>query len=167
MAIATGLLVYFAAVPIRMLIKERKNQLAWRLHDSFLTARARAILFLIDHEILKYQRDGVPYFSFAGIDDVDRGPIRHALGDDVVISIFEIDDAVLNPLEEIALRGVEGSLEFQDVYELFGNFIESTMRNEAIKDHIADIRSRPTAKDAWSRLESIVPRLTERDKKIK
>jgi hypothetical protein len=161
--IATGLLVYYAAVPIRRLVKDRKTELAWRLHDSFLTPRVRAILFLIDHNILQYQKAGGPHFSFATIDEIDQLSIRAALGDVVVISIFEVDDAILNRLEEVALREYDKSLEFQDIYEIFGNFIGSTMNNKAIKEHIEDVRSRPNAKDAWTRLELIVPRLKKHD----
>jgi len=165
-AVATLVLVYLAAVPLRRLVKAKKTELAWRLRNDFLTPRVRDILYLIDHGMLEYQPDG-PCFSFAGIDEVARLRVRESFGDTVLISAFEIDDDILNPLDEISALAFEGSLQMEDVYAIFGNFIGSTVQNGAILAHIRAVRTRPNASEAWLHMERIVPGLERLDARFR
>jgi hypothetical protein len=168
-AVATASLVFVAVLPLRDLAKTRRTELVRRLRDDFLTARIKAIMFLINHNFLEYveHAGATPFFSFARIGgDPSRNLIREALGDTVVLSIFEVDDDLLNPLEEVAVLAFTKSITFEDVYALFGSFMKSTVENEAIQNHIHDMRRNQGAMNAFMNLERIVPKLNRLDAKL-
>lgn len=50
-AVATAFLVFFAVLPLRDLAKTRRTELVRHLRDDFLTARIKAIMFLINHDL--------------------------------------------------------------------------------------------------------------------
>lgn len=68
-AVATAFLVFFAVLPLRELAKTRRTELERRLRDDFLTARIKAIMFLINHDLIEYREHAgaTPFFSFARI----------------------------------------------------------------------------------------------------
>ena len=168
-AVATVFLVFFAALPLRELAKTRRTELVRRFKEDFLTPRINAIMFLIDHNLIEYGQDAdtTPFFSFARIsNDPAQARIQGTLGDTVVLSIFEIDDDILNPLEEVAVLAFARSITFEDVYALFGNFIQSVVQNEAIQTHIRDMRRNSGAANAYRNLERIVPILDSLDEKL-
>src|SRR5262249_17456821 len=128
-----------------------------------------AMLFLINHNLLRYEspRDGIPFFSFTAIsNDPARERIEETLGNRVVLNIFEIDDSLLNPLEEVAVLAFAKSLSFRDVYAVFGQYMKSTVDSEEIRKHVLDIRRRRNAANAWINLERIVPILDRLDVKL-
>jgi hypothetical protein len=166
-AVATVFLVILAAVPLWSLAKTRRTDLVRRLRDDFWTTRARAILYLVDHGMLQYVADNPPYFSIAGISyDPAEHRMRDAFGDRAVISAFEIDDELLNPLEEVAALAYGKAISLEDVYALFGNFMKSTAQNAEIQKHIADVRKSPKSANAWMHLERIVPKLDRLDEEF-
>lgn len=165
-AVATVLLVILAAIPLWSIAKTRRTEVARRLRDEFWTERTKAIMFLIDHNLLAYDA-GVPCFRLRGIGgDPAEEMITQTLGESGVLSIFEVDDKILNPLEEVAAMTFAGSISFEDVYALFGNFIRSTVENEAIRQHIQETRRRQQSANAWVHLERIVPRLDRLDERF-
>ncbi len=167
-AIATLALVIFAALPLRSLAKTRRTDLARRLRDDFWTPRARVMMFLVDHNLLQYVPGDPPYFSIAQISgDPAQARVQEAFGDRALISIFEIDDELLNPLEEVAALAFAKSVDLEDVYALFGNFIGSTVENEQIRRHIEDVRRTPNAANAWIHLERIVPLFDHLDEEFR
>jgi hypothetical protein len=166
-AVATVFLVILAAVPLWSLAKTRRTDLVRRLKDDFWTTRVKAIMFLIDHNLIEYTEDQMPFFSFARIsNDPARGLLSQTLGDTVVLSAFEIDDEILNPLEEVATLAFAKSIAFEDVYAFFGNVIESTVENKEIQKHIGDVRTHRGDANAWRNIERIVPVLNRLDEKL-
>jgi len=166
-ATLTLVLAICALIPLWSVARTKKTELAWRLRDDFWTARVKAILFLVNHGMLRYMSGNPPYFTFAAISsDPARPLIQEALGDRVEISSFEIDDELLNPLNEAAALAFEHSISFEDVYALFGNFIKSISQNEEVQKHIAHIRTLDKRHDSWSYLEHIVPTLDRLDAKF-
>jgi hypothetical protein len=165
-AIATLSLVFLAAAPLWDLAKTRRTELARRLREEFWTPRMKAIMFLIDHNLIEYQPGAPSFFSFARVTmDPAQSLIAQTLGDTVVLSSFEIDDYLLNPLEEVALLAFAKSITFDDVYAFFGNFIKSTVENEEIQKHIHNIRTNYRSPNAWSDIEQIVPALNHLDER--
>jgi hypothetical protein len=136
-AVATLSLVFLAAAPLWDLAKTRRTELARRLREEFRACH---------------------HGSSAVLDSA-------TLGDTVVLSSFEIDDYLLNPLEEVALLAFAKSITFDDVYAFFGNFIKSTVENEEIQKHIHNIRTNYRSPNAWSDVEQIVPALNRLDER--
>jgi hypothetical protein len=168
-AVATVFLVFFAVLPLREIAKTRRTELVRHLREDFLTFRIKAIMFLINHNLIDYEQDAdtTPFFSFARIsNDPAQSRIQETLGDTVVLSIFEIDDDILNPLEEVAVLAFARSITFEDVYALFGNFMQSVVQNEAIQRHIRDMRRNSGTANAYRNLERIVPILDSLDEKL-
>ena len=166
-AVATVFLVILAAVPLWNLAKTRRTDLVRHLRDDFWTPRVRAIMFLIDHNLIEYFEDPTPFFSFARIsDDPARSLMSDMFGDSIVLSTFEIDDELLNPLEEVAVLAFAKSISFEDVYAFFGSFIKSTVENAEIRKHVRSIRTQKGAANAWMSLERIVPILNRLDEKL-
>jgi hypothetical protein len=165
-AVATIFLVFLAAIPLRSLAKTRRTELARRLRDDFSTDRTRAIIFLIDHNLLDYDTE-IPCFRFGKIrGDPAEDFVTQILGESEVLSIFEVDDTILNPLEEVAVLAIAKSVNLEDAYALFGNVVQSTIQNEAIQKHVRDVRSCEGSAKAWINLERIVPSLDQLDKKL-
>jgi hypothetical protein len=126
-------------------------------------------MFLINHDLIEYveHAGATPFFSFARISgDPSQGRIRETLGDAVVLSIFEVDDDLLNPLEEVAVLAFTKSITFEDVYALFGGFMKSTVENEAIRNHIRDMRRNQGGTNAYMNLERIVTKLNRLDEEL-
>jgi hypothetical protein len=168
-AVATLCLVILAAIPLRDLARARRTELVRHLKDDFVTPQIKAIMFLLNHNLIEYREDprSTPFFSFARIsNDPAQGRIRETLGDRVVLSAFEVDDDLLNPLEEVAVLAFAKSIAFEDVYALFGTFMKSTVENEAIQKHVRDVRRNQGAANAWMNLERIVPILNRLDDKF-
>jgi len=166
-AVATIFLVILAAVPLRDLAKTRRTDLVRHLRADFWTLRMRAIMFLIDHNLIEYQEDAIPFFSFARpSDNPARVWLSQIWGDTVVLSTFEIDDELLNPLEEVAILAFAKSISFKDVSALFGNFMRSTSENEEIRRDVQDVRRRQESANAWMNLERIVPILSRLDERL-
>lgn len=119
-------------------------------------------MFLINHNFLRYERrpNEVPFFSWVSLSgDPAEGWIEQIMGESSVLSIFEIDDTILNPLEEVASMAFARSISFDDVYAFLGNTILSTVQNEAIQQHIQETRRHRAGANAWRQVERIVPRL--------
>jgi hypothetical protein len=168
-AVATVFLVLFAAWPLRGIAKTRRTELVRHLKEDFLTPRTKAIMFLINHNLIDYEPDAdtTPFFTFARISgESAQGRIQGTFGETAVLSIFEIDDDILNPLEEVAVLAFAKSITFEDVYALFGNFMQSVAQNEAIQRHIRDMRTNRGAANAYRNLERIVPILDNLDEKL-
>jgi hypothetical protein len=167
-AFATVFLALFAVFPLRDLARTRRTELAWRLRENFWTPRMQAIMYLIDHGLLDYEPTPLPpSFAFPRInDDPGQSFVSEHLGDRIVLSAFEIDDQLLNPLVDIALSASVGSITFEDVHALFGNAIKSTAEDPAIQAHIRDMRRNPRFSKAWIEIERIIPKLDEIDKKL-
>jgi hypothetical protein len=167
-ALASIAVVIVAAVPLRSLANSRKTEVARRLREDFWTPRVRAMMFLVNHGLLEYEAGPLPLFSFARISgDPAEIWIKQTLGDRTVLSIFEIDDELLNPLQEVATLAFVGAFSSNDVYGLFGNAMKSINEDEEIQKHILDMRTRPGpgSATAWIEIERIVPILDRLDQR--
>jgi hypothetical protein len=159
---ATNGLVWIGLIT---LVSSKKNDLAERFKAELLTASAEGIFFLASHGFLTFvvdkQASGreIGYFSIIKLNEnIMQQRLDQMFGDQEIVMTFEMDDEILAPLEEVAYYEKRGELEFEDVYRIFGDYIDVCWSNREIVKYIRWLRATMKA-DAYKNMEALHLRL--------
>jgi hypothetical protein len=170
LVIATIGLVWVGLIP---LVRSRKAELAERFKEELLTPSAQGIFFLAAHGFLKFvihkeaENREIGYFSIIKLDEnIMQQRLDQKFGEQRIVMTFEMDDEILSPLEEVAYYEKHGEIEFEDVYRIFGDYIDVCWSNTEIVKYITWVRATMKA-DAYKNMEALHKKLRDRYEKLR
>jgi hypothetical protein len=104
-AIATVVLLIVAWRQLRSLAKTSRSDFLYRLKSDFFTKEARQLVFLANEDLLDFHVEpDIPYFEIVERNNpgvTDR--LKELDIEEKSISIYSVDDALLGPMEDIAV----------------------------------------------------------------
>jgi hypothetical protein len=122
------------------------------------------LTFVID----KQQGDReIGYFAIIKLNEnIMQQRLDQMFADQRIVMTFEMDDEILAPLEEVAYYEKHGEVEFEDVYRIFGDYIDVCWSNRKIVKYIEWLRSRMKA-DAYKNMEALHKKLRKYYEKLR
>jgi hypothetical protein len=170
LVLATIGLVWIGLIP---LVRSKKAELAERFKEQLLTPSAQRIFFLAAHGFLtfvidKQSRDReIGYFAIIKLNEnIMQQRLDQMFGDQRIVMTFEMDDEILSPLEEVAYYEKHGEVEFEDVYRIFGDYIDVCWSNSEIVKYIEWLRAKMKA-DAYKNMEALHKKLRKHYEKLR
>jgi|GEM_PF-3817328 len=170
LVVATIGLVWVGLVP---LVRSSKAELAERFKEELLTPPAQGIFFLAAHGFLEFvidrQTEGreIGYFVIIKLNEnIMQERLDQKFGEQRIVMTFEMDDEILSPLEEVAYYERHGEIEFEDVYRIFGDYIDVCWSNPEIVKYINWVRSTMKA-DVYKNMEALHKKLREHNEKLR
>jgi hypothetical protein len=167
---ATIGLVWIGLVP---LVRSKKAALAERFKEELLTPSAQGIFFLAAHGFLTFVIDRqsgdreMGYFAIIKLNEnIMQQRLDQMFGEQRIVMTFEMDDEILAPLEEVAYYEKRGEVEFDDVYRIFGDYIDVCWSNKEIVRYIDWLRERMKI-DAYKNMEALHTRLRKHYEKLR
>jgi hypothetical protein len=170
LVVATILLVWIGLIP---LVRNKKAELAERFKEELLTPSAQGIFFHASHGFLTFAVDKRPnggeigYFAIIKLsENIMQQRLDQMFGDQRIVMTFEKDDEILAPLEEVAYYEKHGEIEFEDVYRIFGDYIDVCWENGEIVKYIHWLRAH-MKKGAYKNMEALQKRLRAHYEKLR
>jgi hypothetical protein len=170
LVVATILLVWIGLIP---LVRNKKAELAERFKEELLTPSAQGIFFLAAHGFIIFAVDKRPnggeigYFAIIKLNEnIMQQRLDQMFGDQRIVMTFEMDDEILAPLEEVAYYEKHGEIAFEDVYRIFGDYIDVCWENAEIVKYIHWLRTTMKA-DAYKNMETLQKRLRAHYEKLR
>jgi hypothetical protein len=170
LVLATVGLVWIGLIP---LVRSKKAELAERFKEELLTASSQEIFFLAAHGFLTFVVDKQPtgreigYFSIIKLNEnIMQQRLDQMFGEQRIVMTFEMDDEILAPLEEVAYYEKHGEIEFEDVYRIFGDYIDVCWSNGEIVKYISWLR-RTAKADAYKNMEALHYRIRKHYAKLR
>ena len=167
---ATIGLVWIGLIP---LVRSKKAELAERFKQELLTPSAQGIFFLAAHGFLTFVVDKqgggreVGYFAIIKLtENIMQQRLDQMFGDQRIVMTFEMDDEILAPLEEVAYYEKHGEIEFEDVYRIFGDYIDVCWLNTEIVKYINWVRAK-TKSDAYKNMEALQNKLRKHNETLR
>lgn len=146
-ALSTLILVIVGLFQLRSIRKTSNADFIHRLRDDFFTDKARYFIELIDKKLITFSiKSNEP--KFLKIDEINSEPYDE-------ISVYEIDDFILGPLEDVATYEYEGIIKLGMIYSIFSWYIEIVWKNESIQEYIKWQRKQKNCEDINLGLERL------------
>jgi len=153
-AIATVVFLIVAWRQLRSLAKTSRSDFLYRLKSDFFTKEARQLVFLANEDLLHFHVEpDIPYFEI--IDRNNPGVTDRLKELDIEaksISIYSVDDVLLGPMEDIAVFEKLKLIGRNEVYEVFGEYLNICVRSQGLKEYLEWSREGPTNADVWKNL---------------
>jgi hypothetical protein len=92
--------------------------------------------------------------------------LEQIVGKQRIVMTFEMDDYFLAPLEEVAYYEKHHELDFNDVYRIFGDYIDVCWQNSEIVKYIKWVRANYKA-NVYRNMEALQTKLRSHYEKLK
>ena len=169
-AIATFSLVWVAEKQLQNLAKTADADFILKRSDKFFQPDTRVLLHLIEDSHLRFELSEPLGNSYFEIDKEKianlHKKIQKRLLKKGVYSVYEIDDLILGPLEDIASLEKNKLISFDLIYEVFSWYICRVWQNLDIRIYITAARvEKEGAGDLYQSLESLAERCAARERR--
>jgi hypothetical protein len=163
-AVATAILLVVAWRQLRSLAKTSRSDFLYRLKSDFFTKEARQLVFLANEELLHFNIEPeIPYFEI--IDRNSPGVTDRLKELDIEaksISIYSVDDVLLGPMEDIAVFEKLKLIGRNEVYEVFGEYLNICIESQGLKEYLEWSREGPRNSDVWENLLNLHRKLKKK-----
>jgi len=168
-AIAAVILTIVAYWQLRSLAATSRSDFVYRLKKDFFTEETRRLIFLAENELLEFDTgEPIAHFRIVGHEDRTVKERLRDLGiDKFTISTYEVDDALLGPMEDMGVLESMGLISLKEVYEAFVTYINICVENSALRAYLEYSRRDPDDDDVYDHLWTIYNKLKERTPKIR
>jgi hypothetical protein len=155
-SVITALLAWVAWRQLGSLAGSSTSDFLFRLKSDFFTEQARKLVFLIEHDLLKFEEAGIPYFSIPDFSKPELKPRLQEVGiTEPTISTYLFDDIILGPLEDVWFYLREKRITKNQAYSVFSYYIDICADCRAIQDYKKFCRSRPGKSDIYVGLDHL------------
>jgi hypothetical protein len=167
-AVATIALIIVAYKQLRDLGRTSRADFLYRLKSDFFNVQARQLIFLTEHNLLKFHGVEIPYFEIVGH---ERPGVRERLkemgieGDS--ISTYLVDDILLGPLEDVGILEKLRLVSLEEAYEEFVTYMDICIENEAIQEYLKYSNRDPADDDVYDSMLGLYQKLKVEAPKIR
>lgn len=167
-AVATIALIVVAYSQLRSLARTSRSDFLYRLKRDFFTQDARRLIFLAEHDLIKFHASDIPYFEIIGREApgvADRMKELGIVGDS--ISVYLVDDALLGPIEDLGVLEKLGLVTLEEVYEVFVTYVEICAEAKPLNEYLEWSRSNPEDEDVYDNLFGLYNKLKREGPRIR
>jgi hypothetical protein len=167
-AVATVIVTLVAYWQLRSLAQTSRSDFLYRLKKDFFTTEARQLIFLAEHDLMKFHKGKIPHFEIVGHDNpgvMERMKELGIIG--ITISTYAVDDALLGPMEDMGVLESMGLLSLKEIYEAFVTYINICVESQPLKEYLDFSRENPEDSDVYDHLLRLYKKLKAETPKIR
>jgi hypothetical protein len=160
-AVATVVLLFLAWRQLRSLAKTSRSDFLYRLKSDFFTKEARQLVFLANEDLLQFHIEpDIPYFEIVERNNPGVSERLKELDiEEKSISIYSVDDVLFGPMEDIAVFEKLKLIGLNEVYEVFGEYVNICVNSPGLKEYLKWSTEGPENADVWENLLNLYGKL--------
>ncbi|HEY4905273.1 MAG TPA: hypothetical protein VIH89_17480 [Candidatus Sulfotelmatobacter sp.] len=166
-AITTVALVLVAYWQLRALARTSRSEFLYKLKRDFFTDEARRLIFLAENDLLEFQSADISYFRIVQVSAETQSRLAELGIAGSTISAYQVDDALLGPLEDVGILLRSNLVSLNEAYEQFESYVQICAESKAMGAYLESARTGEGNEDVYDGIQYLYERLEKEGPKIR